>query len=142
MKRKIGTSWVVGDVDLDAIDWQRRALAMHQENGLIDEMEDDQERMPLEQIDGAMAEIVLDAGFPTRLKPAGSSVHFDMSFIDVHMPQLRKVLHGHRRFDVSTLRSVRRMDQESDGIPHRAMDDVERDVEWVTQWLKGNLNAH
>lgn len=75
---------------------------------------------------------------------AGSSIHFDHSFIQVHMPELAKRL-SHRHYDVSALKLF----CQSQGMPafakaeaHRAKDDIYESIAHAAackEWLKVNL---
>ena len=79
------------------------------------------------------------------LHPAGSSVHFDVNFLNAHMRRVALMLH-HRHYDVS---SVKMFEQTLTGEydkgpedPHRAIGDLENDLAWIRnlaeQWKVGN----
>ena len=76
---------------------------------------------------------------------AGSSIHFDHSFVRVHMPELAKRL-SHRHLDVS---AIKLFCQSQGAKPflkaeaHRAKDDIFESIahgQACKEWLKNNLN--
>ena len=112
---------------------------MHTENGLLKDMEtfgtilaEDAEDQILETLDKHQI------GQPTL---AGSSVHFDRSFIRNWMPRLDRRL-SHRHMDASALRmffdsvgyySVGQKERET---MHRALEDVEDSYELYTRYVR------
>lgn len=76
---------------------------------------------------------------PKKVQVAGSSVHFDRSFLD-KTPGIAEVLSelSHRMFDLSSLRTafkvaghydVVQLKQTSEDVAHRGLDDVRYDIE-------------
>lgn len=126
-------SWVIGwDVD-DA--WLRARLApevyaMHTMNGLLHEIPF---APPLADVEEAACKFVDFFGNPApgREPMAGSSVHFDRGWLELHMPRLAKRF-SHRCFDASTL--VRFARDLGHDIPkaepaHRALADVRASIQ-------------
>lgn len=121
---------------------------MHSASGLLEEVRGG-DCMRIEWVEERLAEHVtafLDAGEeqPTL---AGSSIHFDRSFIVKHMPSLTRLL-SHRLYDVSAIK----LEAESLGMPripkalaHRADDDIKesiRHLQLVREWRsQGNKLA-
>lgn len=92
--------WWNGNVE----DMNSAARQMHTDNGLLEEVVSP-DAPTLGEADVAMAtwlDEIAAKHSAERLTLAGSSAHFDMGFIDKHMPRTRKRLH-YRVFDVSTL---------------------------------------
>ena len=113
--------------------WEDGARKMHQASGLYDEC-----RLCTSYVEGGVQTLrVLDSamqksldavtGEGTTVYLAGSSVHFDMAFLRVHLPNVAKRLH-YRLFDVSAVKLF----MESRGHefnpreskPHRAAADI------------------
>jgi len=69
-----------------------------------------------------------------ELHPAGSSVHFDVRFIEQWFPELYSLLH-HRHFDVSSIKmlSMIKGEEYDKGPvdPHRALGDLDNDIQWI-----------
>lgn len=88
--------------------WEDVAKKMHQENSLYDAC-----RLMSNQEEGVQSLRVVESKMNDALNSvttndntfylAGSSVHFDMSFLHVHMPSVAKRL-SHRLFDVSAMK--------------------------------------
>lgn len=109
-----------------------RVLEMHAASGLLDVPRS--ERLTLRQAETAAIETLDDWGLPDRLLlMAGSSVHFDRSFIDRKMPRLAARFH-YRLLDVSVLRIAAQIWHPSavpefDGpAAHRAAPDILRSI--------------
>lgn len=116
---------------------------MHTQNGLFAACADEERAKDLFEV-----EDVLLKAFPLVLvkddmpKLAGSSIHFDHSFIKIHMPRFAKRL-SHRHYDVSALK----LECESQGMPrfrkaeaHRALDDIHESIAHAKEcraWLRG-----
>lgn len=74
---------------------------------------------------------------------AGNSIHFDRSFVEVHMPGFARLLH-HRQVDVSSFRvladiiaPVRTKPTRSRGKPaHRAVKDVEGSIAELKSYIR------
>lgn len=104
-------------------------LDMHKTSGLLDALDASPGNFfRIEDIeDDIIAAIKRETVSGDRISVAGFSVHFDLSFINEHMPRLAELL-SHRVYDVSTLRTFfREMGFESsyeNQNKHRAGDDV------------------
>lgn len=132
--RELGAqSWVVG-WDVDDV-WLRARLtpevyAMHTRNNLLHEIPFGQ---PLAEVEEAACRFAEFFGNPApgREPVAGSSVHFDRGWLELHMPRLMKRF-SHRCFDASTLaRFARDLGFElPKGEPaHRALADVRASIQ-------------
>lgn len=127
-------SWVIGwDVD-DA--WLRARMTpevyqMHQKSGLLYEIPFGH---PIAEVEAEACKFVDFFGNPApgREPIAGSSIHFDRNWLELHMPRLMKRF-GHRNFCASTLTRFARdlgvFEESADGASnpnsrHRALDDV------------------
>ncbi len=87
-------------------DYVRR---MHTKNGLLTEcLESD--AVSLEESDAFLYGLAeeLAGPKPKGIVLAGASVHFDLSFVRVHLPRFASCL-SHRVFDVSTLKAAERI---------------------------------
>lgn len=115
-------------------------LDMHSKNGLLKECLESTQW--LGDADTELAKLVpFVEDKEERTVLAGSSIHFDMSFLRIHMPKLAGNL-SHRLYDISAMKLAAR----SLGRPwvkpvpaHRAMDDVLAsiaDTQSLFQWLK------
>lgn len=114
--------------------WDPIAKEMHEKTGLYDVVTA-ASVFPV-SVDAGLSEFIRDNA-SGLIKPAGRSVHFDVSFLSEHMPASRALVHGHRVFDVSTLRTIRDVEEfEFRGTPHRALSDVLNDIRWVKEWLR------
>jgi oligoribonuclease len=104
-------------------------LDMHKTSGLLDALDASPGNFfRIEDIeDDIIAAIKRETVSGDRISVAGFSVHFDLSFINEHMPRLAELL-SHRVYDVSTLRTFfREINIESsyeNENKHRAGDDV------------------
>lgn len=112
---------------------------MHTENGLIDEALND--GIPLATAEARLVDAATGRGVMTL---AGSSVHFDRSFLRLDMPELLNRM-GHRHVDVSAVREMAKMwspglmetfhgwldanGKDSSGSTHRAMSDITRSID-------------
>lgn len=129
-------------------------MEMHAKSGLLAALQGPD--MKIEDADWTLSRFVDSCSLPSPsgkdwmirrskdgelLVPAGNSVHFDMSFIKVHMPQLAKRF-GHRLFDVSTLKKHYRdaygewpeVPFPEGAVEHRAMGDVLHCIEEYRQY--------
>lgn len=112
----------------DSVVWSTYCVALHNENGLVAEIEEGTGIHP------DSVPFPLEYDFEFRL--AGNSPHFDRAFIAKFWPRLDKVL-SHRHLDVSVLRDcakfwlprqvahTKRLYVEID-VQHRAQADIER----------------
>lgn len=118
---------------------------MHTENGLFAECARSTIGVSnVEHILLSMIDVNTDRENMTTL--AGSSVHFDLAFLRVHMPALAKHL-SHRLYDVSAVKLFCR----SIGMPklprqeaHRAMADVNESIDHAmkcAEWCNGQRFA-
>jgi len=116
-----------------------KVLEMHDKSGLWEECRKSQlfvkdiEDMLLGMID-------IDTELNNTTTLAGSSVHFDLSFIREKMPRLAKQLH-YRVYDVSSIvlfcRSLG-MPKPEKSLAHRALEDIQESVELAkkcTDWF-------
>lgn len=108
---------------------------MHTQNGLLEDCR--YSKHQLDDIEARMIAIL--SRCDERLRIAGSSPHFDRSWIKVHMPQLNAMLH-HQHLDVSTLRiffgATRKPLDSLDETTHRALADLYRDVSLLRQFTR------
>lgn len=114
-------------------DWEhvsQEAIDLHSPFGLISECV--KSKTTIEEVEAEIVQMLIRATgtgiTPLGIVLAGSSVHFDLGFIRVHMPRLSKFLH-YRIYDVSAVRnfaySLGMPEQPPlDPKPHRAMADV------------------
>lgn len=79
---------------------------MHTKSGLLDEVMNGCHSMS--RIDETCSHIIAKHEPPKSVMLAGSSVHFDRSFMRVHMPRTDALLH-YRHFDVSVLQRAAEM---------------------------------
>lgn len=117
--------------------WEAGALRMHAENGLIARWSSDLVNPDVAEIDGEMCSWINDLDVKRPIL-AGASVHFDRSFIQVHLPKLDDALH-YRHLDVSAITEmmVSAGHTMPDAAPseHRAMSDVRRTMALYEHWL-------
>lgn len=118
-------------------------VEMHTKNGLFNECSTSVKWTP--ELESDLLDLIPHVEDKNeRVVLAGSSIHFDHAFLNVHMPTLAKRL-SHRHYDVSALKLF----CESQGMPrfkkgeaHRAKDDIDESVAHgaaCKQWLKENL---
>lgn len=121
-------------------------LNMHTKNGLLAECASSKAKSRT-QVDEELANLIeWVENKDERATLAGSSIHFDHSFISVHFPLSNKKL-SHRHYDVSALKLF----CQSMGAPkfpkaeaHRSRDDINESVAHAAAclaWIKGNLKA-
>lgn len=107
-------SWVVWFGQTGVLDMDDFVREMHTKNGLLAELPKAMLQLPaiesclmafVREVFGESREDQVAPGVPLASKPilAGSSIHFDRSFIKKHMPHFDGMLH-YRHFDVSTLK--------------------------------------
>jgi oligoribonuclease len=110
------------------------ALQMHVHNGLL--AESFLSTNGREAIDAELCRFFLGNGIAGE-KIAGSSVHFDLEWVEEWFPSARKFLHVRQIFDVSSLRALWKPEKVSvdKGFKHRARGDIERDVQYYKQFL-------
>jgi len=119
--------------------WDSEAWEMHQKSHptyasqkgrpLLEDMRNSK-GIVLERVEHALCCAV--APFPPNsVMLAGNSIHFDRSFIHVHMPKLDGMLH-YRHMDVSCLTTFLEgagvLERDKGPKPHRAMPDVQRSI--------------
>jgi oligoribonuclease len=79
-------------------------LEMHRNSGLLTEIDEAKTLMRLEDIEDQIIAQLKQTGLEEIIMVAGFSVHFDLSFINEHMPRLARLL-SHRTYDVTTLKT-------------------------------------
>lgn len=101
--------------------------AMHTKSGLLEKVESGADKA---QVESEICDLVASHFGSRWAMLAGSSVHFDHSFLRVQMPVLDRLCH-YRHFDVSVLQRAfemwapeRRVDPGSTEAVHRALDDI------------------
>lgn len=114
-------------------------IEMHQRNGLWAEVAN--ATYSIARVDEELAAFIQDRavkvvdGRIDRPQLAGSSVHFDATFLAIHMPQAHARLH-YRQIDVTTINEIARRAwptvhagrPRSTGAAHRAMPDIEQSL--------------
>jgi oligoribonuclease len=119
-------------------------IDMHTKNRLFEECGAEKAHDTFEVEDALLQLVPMIENKDDKPVLAGSSIHFDHAFINVHMPRLAKRL-SHRHYDVSALKLF----CESQGMPklrkaeaHRAKDDIDESVAHAAEckrWLRKNL---
>jgi oligoribonuclease len=120
--------------------WEPVAKNMHESSGLIDEALNCEKE--IEQVDDELIRLVdkhVPGGEPVYLM--GNSVHFDRSFMRVHMPLVHGRLH-YRQLDVTSVRLwFYLMSGEDPRIelskPHRAEEDIDNTIKQATELWRG-----
>jgi oligoribonuclease len=115
---------------------------MHTKNGLFDDCKNAQ--LYVEDIDSILGEKYGPCAEEVDNRPilAGSTIHFDHSFIETHMPRFNKIL-SYRHYDVSAIQLFCRslgMSKIPKAEAHRAMADIQesmRNAKICAEWLKG-----
>lgn len=79
-------------------------LEMHRNSGLLAEIDEAKTLMRLEDIEDQIMAQLNETGLEEIIMVAGFSVHFDLGFINEHMPRLARLL-SHRTYDVTTLKT-------------------------------------
>jgi oligoribonuclease len=111
-----------------------KVLEMHTKNGLIEACNDASKSFALFQIEEWLVRDIIMVCAGERPMLAGSSVHFDRTFIRRHLPMVNELLH-YRHFDVSVLQTGAELWAPemvfADGGPvaHRAMADVRHSLD-------------
>ena len=120
---------------------------MHSTNGLLAKL---RYGNPVDVVEQEVIQMLhqgfdnIPAGDMPQLVLAGSSVHFDKSFLRVQMPELHKLLH-YRIFDLSTIKTAYKCWVTSPDLPkleepnskaHRAMTDVKADLAFATKFMQ------
>ena len=104
---------------------------MHTRNGLLDACLVAPATQTIADAEKQLLQLMQDIGAqPRSVLLAGNSVHFDLGFLRVHMPDFAKYL-SHRVFDVSTLMLASRAWLGTDfkkNEAHRALADVRESV--------------
>ena len=112
-------------------------VKMHIENGLWEECVFSEDNT-LEEADEFLAGLCERLGGKTNpgsIVLAGSTVHFDLGFVRVHMPRFAAYL-SHRCFDVSTLKMAERDwagEKFKKAEAHRALPDVLESLEHAAE---------
>ena len=119
--------------------WTKGAYEMHKTTGLIHEVNSTVAK-DLGIIEGEILDKIEAAGIvegKDHLYLSARNPSFERRFIEEHMPLLNAMLH-YREFDVTTWMMMASLgeklddiyskkEDEADGVPHRAMYDVDRD---------------
>jgi len=117
--------------DIDSLPMTRWAWKQHTESGLLDEVAvayHDGET--LEEVDKALQKFIVENTVDEPLRLAGSSVHFDRSFMAKYLPLSLSKLH-YRQFDVSAFYEIGQwigVDFPKQVKAHRAMGDVQNSL--------------
>ena len=122
---------------------------MHTRNGLFAACAGAR-ALPLREVEqrlcAALMPIAKDSKGRSRIVLGGSTVHFDLSFLRVHMPSLAAML-AHRTYDVSSLKlfcNAMGMPPFPKAEAHRASADVVESIEHARaceEWLRDGLRA-
>jgi oligoribonuclease len=119
-------------------------LDMHKTSGLLDDLD----AVPgnvfrIEDVEDQIIAALKRETLPDeRISVAGFSVHFDLAFINEHMPRLAEIL-SHRIYDVSTLRTFFRElgieAVDNNERKHRAANDVLESYDVARQYYRVSL---
>jgi len=109
--------------------WGQFALAMHEQNGLLDKCRE-YNRGRLYECEHGLIKLVKDHTDKPMII-AGNSIHFDRKFIAKHMPEFNSLLH-YRMIDVSGMNEAYRIFKGLN-LPkvepkHRVMDDIQDSI--------------
>jgi oligoribonuclease len=120
-------------------------IDMHTKNGLWKECTDEAKGKDAWEIEEALLKLFpAEANKDDKPVLAGSSVHFDASFLKVWMPKLAARF-SHRYYDVSALKlfcESQGMERFRKAEAHRAKADIRESVQHAKEchaWLKENL---
>lgn len=109
-------------------------MDMHIENGLLADIDADECLVMLEDAEDEILKDVNIVDGPWMI--AGSSPHFDLSFLREHMPRLADKL-SHRVYDTTTLKtlfkSVGHVDDIRNDDKHRAASDIDNSLRYA--WM-------
>ena len=123
--------------------WDQEAYDMHNTNGLLKTLSTGGGER-LFDVENRILEALMPYP-PKSVMLAGNSIHFDRSFIRVHMPLLDAALH-YRHMDVSCLitffESMGAVKRDSGPKPHRAMPDVQRSIATYYSYVDMCRNLH
>ena len=115
--------------------WQRGALDMAKKSGLLDRLDID-DLPSLRRVRDEIARMILAYDQPIL---AARNAGFERGFIDAHLADLADRLH-YRAFDVTPLclidPSLYDYDHGVEGRPHRALYDIERDLEYAREFVR------
>jgi oligoribonuclease len=115
----------------DPASLQVKVRTMHETSGLLAACSE--EATTLADVEAELLEVIPEVeDYGERPTLAGSSVHFDLSFLRVHMPRLAARF-SHRVYDVSAVKIFcRSLGMPKDLVPraeaHRALADVEESI--------------
>jgi len=113
-------------------------LAMHTQNGLLDECA--RSTTTVAEVEEHLLSVVPEIAGDDKPTLAGSTIHFDHAFLRVHMPRLAARF-SHRHYDVSAVKLFCRslgMPKPPKAEAHRATADVLESVEHAklcARWL-------
>lgn len=109
-------------------------MDMHIENGLLNDLDTMHDLLLIEDVEDLILADISIVNDTWMI--AGSSPHFDLSFIHEHMPRLARKL-SHRIYDTSTLKtlfkSVGYMDDIRNDDKHRAASDIDNSLRYA--WM-------
>jgi oligoribonuclease len=126
--------WVVYVPGVSAAIRDPKVIEMHTKNGLIEACRSEATSVHSFMIEEQLVKVIKHECEGERPMLAGSSVHFDRTFIRRHLPKVNELLH-YRHFDVSVLQTGAEMWAPemvfADGGPvaHRAMADVRHSLD-------------
>ena len=126
----------VSDYDLQGMShW---CETTHSASGLIDDVKKSQKT--IDKVEKEVLDILADHfSGPKQPVVAGNSVHFDKSFISMHMPNLNKRLH-YRIIDVSSFKEAlgiySNLEYTSRPTAHRALADIRDSIYYLKNYLE------
>lgn len=125
-------SWVVAH-DPDRLGMAPEVFEMHTKNGLIDDLRS-VFATPLAKVESDLCKFIAFFGDqpPGRAPVAGSSVHFDREWLELHMPRVMRMF-SHRCYDASGLLQLARdcghPIAKSAEPAHRALADIRASIQ-------------
>lgn len=114
--------------DRDSLKMNEYVWDMHNKTGLVSECHSVNEHYDIAYMDELFSGMVLD-NFARKAPLGGASVHFDRSFMRVHLPRTESLL-SHRHVDTSSFRilSKGRFTVPKPRVEHRAFDDIKASI--------------
>jgi oligoribonuclease len=143
--QELDTFEIIVAHDIETLQMTRWPWKQHTENGLLDDlalMHDHDAGFCIEDVDDQLAVFIREYSVEEKLRLAGSSVHFDRSFMRRHLPRSLSALH-YRQFDVSVFHELHRwmgVEWPVHDKPHRAMPDIENSLK-LARHFKELLSA-
>jgi oligoribonuclease len=135
--------WVVYVPGVSVAIRDLKVVEMHTKNGLIEACKNQETARHQYEVETHLVNAIRMVCDDEKPVLAGSSVHFDRTFIRRHLPMVNELLH-YRHFDVSVLQTGAELWAPemvySSGAPvaHRAMADVRYSLE-KARWYKRKL---